>query len=453
MAVSGGADSVALLRLLLELRRELGIVASAVHFNHELRGAESDHDQQFVTELAQSCGIELRSGRGDVRQRAVEAHLSLEAAARKMRYQFFQSLLREGSLDRIATAHTLDDQAETVLLRLVRGAGTRGLAGIYPLVSTDSAGASAGGKSESREAVIRPLLNTRRPELEAYLQHLGQPWREDTSNRDLRHTRNRLRHGILPRLERHLNPAVRENLADAAAIARAEEDYWQAEVATLLPQVWNATTGRLTLKPLVCQSLAMQRRLVRAAAESLGLHLQFRHVEEIIASLSPKLESHSCLPHGWEVSFSPAEAHFLRSDEVPQATGCDYQYVLPVPGQVEIPELETSFEAAVVDDSEGYNPEHLYDPELLGKEVVIRNWKPGDRFWPAHSKAPKKVKELLQERHVTGDQRKSWPVVAVGEELVWMRGFCAGERLRVRGSGPAVSIRELPAENSARDRK
>ena len=157
-------------------------------------------------------------------------HLSTEAAARQLRYRYFRQLFEEQKLNRIATGHTLDDQAETVLLRVVRGAGTRGLAGIYPQLQVKG----------SQFSVVRPLLQTRRKLLEGYLEEIGQDWREDSSNRDLRHARNRVRHGIVPRLERTLNPSVRETLAETADIARSEEEYWQKEVDRVLPEVWQA---------------------------------------------------------------------------------------------------------------------------------------------------------------------------------------------------------------------
>jgi tRNA(Ile)-lysidine synthase len=235
VAVSGGADAVALLRVLLELRKELGIVLSVVHFNHKLRGDQSEQDERFVAELAQRHGLEMRCESGEVAAYAAEKHLSLETAAREMRYRYFRQLLSEGRLSRIATGHTLDDQAETVLLKIVRGAGGRGLAGIYPQLPVRS--------SQPRypeASIIRPLLRTRRRDLEAYLATLGQSWREDKSNRDLRHMRNRVRHGILPRLEQYLNPEVREALAETAEIARGEEEDWEREVARSLPLVWKA---------------------------------------------------------------------------------------------------------------------------------------------------------------------------------------------------------------------
>jgi tRNA(Ile)-lysidine synthase len=242
VAVSGGADSVALLRIMLELREELGIVLSVVHFNHKLRGVEAEADERFVARLADRYDLPLHAGSGDVASYAHTQHLSTEAAARELRYQYFQALFATNSVNRIATGHTMDDQAETVLLRLVRGAGTRGLAGIYPQLSSFSPEFIRTQLSVPRSqfSVVRPLLATRRKVIEAYLKEIGQDWREDSSNRDLRHARNRVRHGILPRLERTLNPAVRETLAETADMARVEEEYWQNEVAGVLPGVWQS---------------------------------------------------------------------------------------------------------------------------------------------------------------------------------------------------------------------
>jgi tRNA(Ile)-lysidine synthase len=456
VAVSGGADSVALLRLLLELRKELGVVLSVVHFNHKLRGAEADADQQFVLELARRHRLQTYCESGDVAAHAAERHLSLEAAAREMRYEYFRRLLLGGGLNRIATAHTLDDQAETVLLRIVRGAGTRGLAGIYPRLSVASSQSSE-GRQESEAAIIRPFLETRRKELAAYLAGLGQGWREDSSNRDLRHSRNRIRHGILPRLERNLNPAVREALAETAEIARAEEEFWASEVARVLPQIWETGPGsrrdggqdaRGTLNTAVLTDLplALQRRVLRAAAESLGLRLEFIHVEEIlkVALGQPGSSKSTLLPGNWVASRNRNELRFETSGVAKETT--NYEYLLPVPGRLEVPEAGALFEAVLVSGRIGpaYNPEHLFDPALLAQELRVRNWRAGDRFRPAHARSPKKIKELLQERHVTGRERKLWPVVVSGDDVVWVRGFPAPAQFRPRDEAKAVVIRELP---------
>jgi tRNA(Ile)-lysidine synthase len=453
IAVSGGADSVALLRLLLELCNELGVVLSVVHFNHNLRGAESDADERFVAQLARHHELELHCDREDVAKHAEVQHLGTEAAARELRYRYFRRLMTEERLNCIATGHTLDDQAETVLLRLVRGAGTRGLAGIYPGISfnplrqprwyqvklsQDELTNHQFSVNSSRFSVIRPLLRTGREQLETYLREIGQEWRQDSSNRDLRHARNRVRHGILPRLERTLNPKVKEALAEAAEIARAEEEYWQKEVDRLLPEVWEPGIRRLTGVDEL--PLAVRRRVLRAAAESLSLRLEFRQVEQILGLGSG---SSTMLAEGWVVSKKDKDKGGLLF-ELSRETGAfsDYEYGLAVPGVVQVPEAGAWFEATIVpgDTAPGYNPDHAFDPGLLQKELTVRNWRAGDRFWPAHSKSEKKVKELLQERKLAARDRKLWPVVVSGREIVWMRGFPAPARFRPREGAKEVLV-------------
>ena len=459
VAVSGGADSVALLRLLLELRTELGVVLSVVHFNHKLRGSEADADEQFVADLASRNKLEFRSETGDVATYSAEKRLSIETAAREMRYGFFRRLLIEGRMNRVATAHTLDDQAETVLLKVARGAGTRGLAGIYPQLSVSSSQFSAGrqasvaGRQQVCASIVRPLLGVRRKELEAYLIAEGQSWREDSSNRDLRHARNRVRHGILPRLERNLNPAVREILAETAEIARAEEEYWNAEVGRILEAAGRRlrdTGATVGLRSFAGLPLALQRRLARAAAENFGLRLEFRHVEEILELISNGCPGKAALPDGWMASIDKGELKFEPAPQISESIH-DYRYLLAVPGKVLVLETGTLFEVVLIsaEKPEACNAENLLDLGAITGKLMVRNWHAGDRFWPAHTKGPKKVKELLQEKHVTGEERKLWPVIVRGNEIVWVRGFPTPARLQPsQAIKNVVAIREVPLRTS-----
>ena len=309
VAVSGGADSVALLRLLLEARAELGCVLSVVHFNHKLRGEDSDGDEAFVRELADKQGLPFHNAAGDAKQAAAERQVSVETAARDLRYAFFAELLKV-KVDKIATAHTMDDQAETVLMRLLRGAGTRGLAGIYP---------------EQRDLkIIRPLLGFRRKEIEQYLKLLEQGWREDATNTDPQHTRNRIRHELLPLLTRDYNPNITEALARTADIARDEETYWAAEAQKLAPFVLREGKpvrggGRahapekewaIDIAALLQHPVALQRRLVRMAAEQVGVSIDILHVENALKVA--KAETKACeLPGGWRVERSHRELRFV----------------------------------------------------------------------------------------------------------------------------------------------
>jgi tRNA(Ile)-lysidine synthase len=209
IAVSGGADSVALWLLLTELRAELGLVVSAVHFNHKLRGKASDGDERFVAKLAEKLGVTLHVGRGDVAGTARRDKANLEDAARRARYAFFSRLTEQGVIDTVATAHTMDDQAETVLAHVIRGTGIAGLAGIHPVAG----------------CVVRPLLGVRRAELRDYLRAKKQAWREDATNRDLSKNRARMRKKLLPVLKQQFNPAVVEHLAALAERALEQASF------------------------------------------------------------------------------------------------------------------------------------------------------------------------------------------------------------------------------------
>ena len=289
VAGSGGADSVALLRVLLELRLELGIVLAVAHFNHGLRGQASDADEAFVADLARQYGLEFFSARGDVREHAAIHKLGVEAAARELRLAFFAEVAGQQSFQSVATAHTLDDQAETVLLKLLRGAGTRGLAGIYPVIA-----ALPGAR------IVRPMLGVTRDEVEAYLTSLDQPWREDESNLDRRFTRNRVRHELLPQLEREYNPNIRQVLSDAAEVSRAEEECWDNWVTREI-QPRMATPCQFLLAGFAELPLALQRRLLRRFAESHELTLGFEHVEKLRCCVAGDL-SKTDLPGGWQAA-------------------------------------------------------------------------------------------------------------------------------------------------------
>ena len=575
VAVSGGIDSVALLRVLLELRGELGIVLSVVHFNHKLRGPESDADAEFVAGLAREHELEFFADGDDAARQASEEHVSVEAAARELRYGFFRYLLgSEGypseaqpqivddavnrgagsaappkddpqglkpdsskppvrgpegplfhggsdgpaksrlfvgdsedaagsgvfsgeisdqsvsrvSLDKIPTGHTLDDQAETVVMRMIRGTGLRGLGAIHPRIAVEDDDGEVCGE------IIRPLLGIRRRELEQYLKELGQGWREDSSNADDSFTRNRMRQRVMPLLEEEFNPSVSENLAELAEIARGEEDYWENEVAGWMGTVvqWSEPEWRRGLSAgdslvqiqlpaaegsgeafvelsggrepeaamdasvdrrwLLGEPVAVQRRLVKAIGEHAGIALEFKHVEEILRFAGETVGKQLSLPRGWAVAVEPEALVFLAPDLRAQKGGReshektalrDYEYTLNVPGQVTVREIGWVIEAlSVPATGAGYNPEHLLDSELLRGPLRVRNWRPGDRFWPAHTKAPKKIKELLQERHVGQPERGLWPVVVMGEEIVWVQGFAVPAKLRAKAGQAGVLIRE-----------
>lgn len=434
---------MALLRLLLDVRGEFGIVLSVAHVNHKLRGDASDEDEKFVAELARRYDIELHS-----RQAPVDASRSgIEAAARELRYAFFRELAQEGRVTKIATAHTVDDQAETVLLRIFRGTGIRGLSGIHPRIVFENKGRAFG-------EVVRPLLGFRRAELSTYLREIGQDWREDYSNQSLDFLRNRVRQRLLPAVIEEFGDAAIERLSELAEIARAEEEYWRSSIQYSVPSTQQAVAS-LALGGLLALPLAAQRRLVRAwiEAKAPDARVSFRAIEDVLdlarADNGKKLE----LSAGWKVRRKREGLVLERSLTEGRSEADlhqdDYQYVLVIPGTVKIPELAGSIEARFVDPKTVPEEQRgqLLTVERMSRQITIRNWRAGDCFWPAHTKSEKKVKELLSDRHATGAEKKCWPVaVAEDGQLVWVRGFEVPAALRApNGTAQAIWIRELPA--------
>ncbi|MFC6646866.1 tRNA lysidine(34) synthetase TilS [Granulicella cerasi] len=285
-AVSGGADSTAMLLAMVEAnarKESLGIELSAAHVHHGLRGAEADADEAFVRELCQRLGVPLTLVHVDTPARMADEGEGLEEAARNLRYEALRGL----PVDAIATAHHLDDQAETVLMKLLRGAWTEGLAGIAPEVQADG------------PRTIRPLLRVRKAEILEFLEARGQAWREDSTNRDLSLTRNRVRHDLLPVL-RQFNPQIDALLAGMADVARDEEAYWQDQLPPLLRQMVlpgkpvrgggrasstavGSASCALEIERLKALPAAMRRRVLRAAVRGLGHRLTAEETAKILA--------------------------------------------------------------------------------------------------------------------------------------------------------------------------
>lgn len=296
VAVSGGADSVALLRSVhranLEPRSALGVGISVAHVHHGIRGEEADGDLAFVEELCASLDVPLEIQHVDVPGRVAATKETTEEAARHLRYEWLRSLIGSRGADAVLTAHTLDDQTETVLLKFLRGAWTAGLAGIYPSVDVRPVGGHAG-------RILRPLLGVRRSEVEAYLRSMGQTWREDSSNADTAFTRNRVRHHLLPLL-REFNPSLDQAISNLATLAREDEDRWRIELERLLPQLLlpgkpvrgggravgseNAEACvSLDIARLSAMDPALRRRILRAAADRLGAQISFDETSRLLA--------------------------------------------------------------------------------------------------------------------------------------------------------------------------
>lgn len=464
VAVSGGADSVALLRILEGIRRDLGVTLSVVHFNHGLRDGESELDEQFVAEMARTGGLDLIADRAEVAAEARANGWNLEDAARRLRYAFFQRVIQHGRATRIAVAHTADDQAETVIAHLIRGTGPTGLAAIYPIAG----------------AIVRPLLTTRRGDLRAYLKVVGQSWREDSTNTDQVRLRARIRARLLPLLERDFSPRIVSHLCEVARFSREEqtfwsflvEDYFQRFVTPCENGVAIPVTALLDpFRPLKQGPEARQsqelepgrpliERLIRRVYEELRgdrRELTSHHVEQVIRLATRSTSGRRLsLPGGIAVERVFDELRFSRRSPDERAESpvktvrrpAAYEYVVALPlkdfsetgATVSVPELGTRFCLKLIDwaqaESETKRDRKVLDAESLRAPLILRNWRPGDSYTPFGRRQPRKLKQMFLAGRVPCGSRRIWPVLESAGQVVWARGmpaaegFCAKERTR-----------------------
>lgn len=423
VAVSGGGDSVALLLALNTLRDELGLVLSVVHVDHKLRGEESEADKRFVADLTASLGLPFHCAEINVREIVVREGLTIEAAARRVRYDYFRELIADDVIDLVATAHTRDDQAETVLHRFTRGSGTLGHAGIHPAVRD----------SQGRIEFIRPMLGVSRDDVEAFLREQLQPWRHDSSNELRDFTRNRIRHDILPMLERELNPNLRQVLSETAEIAREEQSYWdqlvESELAALV-----SPDGTISHSQLLETHTALLRRLLRGLCERFSVTLDFHGTEQLRAFiLNAEAGTLPIAANAEAVLQRTAQGLRFCVRYRAQAGAEGFCYQLAIPGSVAVPECGLLMRIATE------------SPVWAGRVVLIRNWRPGDRFQP-FGRGKDKLKRWLQEFHIAQSERANWPVAEFNGEILWVRGLPPAAALRQPGAEALVTFEELPMQ-------
>lgn len=437
VAVSGGPDSVLLLNFMRQFAPEAALTLAAVHFNHKLRGEESEADERFVRQRAEELGVEfLRSEPGPTEQ-ARATRRNLEAAAREVRYRFFFSLINQGKLDKIVTGHTANDQAETVLLRLLRGSGTRGLGGIYP---------SLGGK------IFRPFLGLTRDEIERELQQRKAAFRVDSTNQEVRFERNRIRLELLPLLKKKFNPEVETLLAELSARARDDEEALE-RLSHERAHPWRVREGdteKIPIRALVEFPPAIQRRVLRQmilAVKGDLRRITYRQMEALRTLASETQSGRKLLFLGPLEARKEFDWLVIERPPEPIPSGAFSQPV-EVPGEVSIPQLGIVFrlkfiEAEAVEKT--YNASGMagLDPQKLPGKLILRNWKPGDRFQPQGSQKARKLKELMGRRKIPAGQRKYWPVLESGAKIVWVRGFPPADFVAAtRGSKQIIVIEE-----------
>jgi tRNA(Ile)-lysidine synthase len=430
VALSGGGDSVALALLLRELDEAGEVsVTGVAHFNHQLRDA-AGRDEAFCRSFSAELGWPFLADREDVRARAAREHRSIEDAARAARHEFFARARAHFSADVIAVGHTRDDQAETFLLRLLRGAGPRGLSAMHPR-SGD---------------IIRPLLDCRRPALRAHLDELGVAYVEDETNADVAIPRNRVRAELLPLLEARFNPAIVDALSSQAALAR-DEWLWMAEQA-----VDDLRIASLLAMPRALRRLAVWRAMNEAAG---GRTVSLSHVEAVLDLLeSPGTGGSIDAPgHVVERVGDRVVLRSGRSDDA-QAARAFFRYPLSIPGEVALPEqgLVVSAElrgaaaagARAPGATVGNRATAVIAADGWRAPLAVRNRRPGDRFRPFGLDGQKKLQDFLVDRKVARADRDRVPlVVDENDRILWVAGHEIDEAFRVTAASRAVLILTL----------
>ncbi|HJR57973.1 MAG TPA: tRNA lysidine(34) synthetase TilS [Vicinamibacterales bacterium] len=447
IALSGGPDSVALVHILRELEQAGHLrIAGLAHFNHQLRGDASAADEQFCRDLASAVGLPIEVGRGNVRDVARREKRSIEDAARRLRYAFLHEAAAALHADAVAVGHSREDQAETFLLRLLRGAGTRGLGSIRPRAGV----------------IVRPLLDVSRAELRRFLADRGVSSREDASNADVTVPRNRVRHELLPYLQREFSPGIVEVLAREAALALEDDERLEAEAIDLAASVVLTNTApedaapRVTVDATALVSLhpALASRVARVALRQLGgdRFIGFEHIQRFLElartgeagnALSlpgqqARLEAPGARGAGRRITLGPEPARGVETE------ANSFRIPLSIPGEVV---LSAQRLAVSADWADGLAPgdsqrELAAFVKGLNGPLAVRSRQPGDRFQPPGlGGRARKLQDYLVDRKVARADRDLLPLVVDRDDrIVWIVGHAVAEGFRAAEPSPGVIL-------------
>jgi len=426
VAVSGGPDSVVLLHVLRTLRDELGITLHVAHLDHSLRGEASDEDAEYVHRLADEMRIPVTIEKTDVPQIQRTLRMSPEEAARLVRYEFLNRVADEVGATRIALGHTADDQVETVLMNILRGAGVDGLRGMPPV----------------REKIMRPFINIRRSEIEEYLRANGLRPRTDETNLMPRFTRNRIRLELLPILRRDYNPAVDSAVIQLAELARSDVAYLNLLTRDALDRLTvTREAGMLSVDADGTGDLpdAVARRLVRMAAKDVSgdvRNIGVRHVDDLLDLVRSSGSFRYELPGGILVERSENTLTFFDRDS-PGRSQINYAYALPVPGEVRVSQAE-----AIISSEARADPidplrrsdamAAVFDLDSVVGALTVRNWRAGDRIRPLGMSGSKKLQDIFVDGRVPRCRRHRILVLADEARVLWVAGLVVSDEVKVK---------------------
>ncbi|MBM3760890.1 MAG: tRNA lysidine(34) synthetase TilS [Acidobacteria bacterium] len=419
VAVSGGGDSVALAVAAHQVWPNILLL----HVNYGLRGDESEKDEALLRELATRLGVQLEVQRVQPKDRS-------EETLRDLRYAWFHQC----PVDAVLTAHTCEDQAETMLFRIVRGTGLSGLAGILPV---------------SSGRYYRPFLNVSREQIREWLREHEIAWREDASNLDLSYRRNWIRHELMPALRREINPETDQALAQLAGIALDEEAWATLHAATTLDPLVSADGQALVLhcEPFNTHPVAVRRRMMRELLERVKDNLReidFAHVEAALQLCTEQEGNGRIQVPGLDLMRSFGWLRVIRLEVLRDLPERNFRLAFPFPGEVSVPE-DAGTLSSQVDSMCNYNEsggsldlDRVLAAMDAERRLELRNWRPGDSYTRAGASGPEKVKELFQKFRIPLWRRRSWPIIVLGDLPIWVAGF-----------GPAAEFAITPESRTA----
>jgi tRNA(Ile)-lysidine synthase len=414
VAVSGGADSTALLLCLYKFASDFPLSLTAAHLNHRIRGAEADEDQDFVCKMCAGLGIPFVSEIIEVKQQAAKAKQNLEEHARAMRYDFLRRMADRVKAQKIAVGHNLNDQAETALFRFMRGSGLEGLSSIHPVVDG---------------IVIRPLLECTRDSIRQYLKQHNAPYREDSSNTDLRYARNRIRLELIPYLEKSFNPQLAPIIARETCLVRETWSFIESLAVEAYQNLHCRIDNGILLKvdKLLKLHPALQKQVLRQALKAwLGSlrGIASVHIQSILSLCATGRSGDRIrIPHG---SIVVRQFDSLRIMAQPSPANLSYSCRLEIPGQCRVPEIGTAFRCTTCSAPslkimrEKRSTQAYLESSRLPQFLLIRSRISGDRYGGL---GHRKVKKMLIDNKIPQLQRPALPMIVAGNDVIWIPGF------------------------------
>jgi len=428
LGVSGGADSIAMLYAFNELI-DYGLEIIVAHLNHGIREDEAKRDSDFVKETAKSLGLTFVYGEVDTLKFKEESALSLEDAARTLRYKFFNQVMNKHYATKIATAHTMDDQAETVLMRLLRGSGSKGLSGIPPVSNS----------------IVRPLIDTSRSEVEEYLRSKKVEWVEDTTNESMEFLRNRVRHNLLVELESY-NPQIKETLSRTADILRAEEEFISKEALKHFGDIFSPNKSELIgdLKHYRNIDKSLRFSLLRLAIEKIAGSLKNISSVHIVSAddflLSDAASGEVELPQGTVMVKGYDIFLVTKKSELER----EFSYTIQTAGKWSFPEFEVELSILKTDTLDENDESVAYfDPETVKFPLQVRNFNPGDRFSPLGMTTSKKLQDYFTDIKLPQFLRSRVPIFICSGEIMWLGGIRLDNRFKITDKNKEVLMLKL----------